>query len=741
MALLKDQYEIISDLGEGGCGQTFIAIDTHLPSKAKCVIKKIHPESTTTPEIHQLIRERFNCEARVLEDLGNECDQIPTLYAYFPFNGEYYLVQEYIEGVTLEKRVLLGGPVTEEEVRNFLDSFLEILIKVHSKKIIHRDIKPPNIILRSKDGKPVLIDFGIVKEVVTLTIDKQGHPMNTIRAGTPGFMPFEQAAGRPVFASDLYSLGITAIFYLTGKMPKDDPTNGQIQWRSLAPNLSSGLTSLINKAIHSDIRKRYKNSKEMLDALRKLPPVRNSQNGKKELITDGKIPTELKPTVLQSEKFFKRNRLRNITILIIIFLFGISGGFLWRFYQSMKNPLLYFDRGVLLYNEGKLDLAIDDFNMAIKLNPANPHSYLKRGEAYNKKGNFDLAVYDFNQVIIMQPDSSEAYCGRGIAYSNQNIYDLAITDFSNAIKMKPDVSNYYYYRGDVYLKRENLDSALVDFTIATKLSARFAEAFYGRGIVYNKKREMKLAIEDFTQVITLQPDNALAYYNRGLAYKNITKQSMKVPSAQSNLDYALEDFNKSIILNPNYADSYYYRGEVYIGKRDYDLAIIDFSKVINLRPDFISAYKNRGNLYLDKKSFETAIQDFSDVIKLQPTDLDAYAKRATAYDKTGMFNLAINDLSEIIKQQPNASNNYRTRAYLYQKIGDSKLAIADFNQYINLNLEDANAYLERARFFNEIGLLEQAISDYKKALALATDEYGIDFRETIREELKNINSK
>lgn len=164
---------------------------------------------------YELIQQRFLREATILETLGSQHPQIPTLYAYFQKAGRFYLVQEWIDGSTLLELVQTAGPMPPEQVRAMLDRLLAILEYVHSQRIIHRDIKPDNIILRTGDFAPVLLDFGAVKEAMSTVIRHPQASQSTLVVGTPGFMPSEQSVGRPVYSSDLYALGLTALYALT----------------------------------------------------------------------------------------------------------------------------------------------------------------------------------------------------------------------------------------------------------------------------------------------------------------------------------------------------------------------------------------------------------------------------------------------------------------------------------------------------------------------------------------------
>ncbi len=261
--LLNNRYNIIRFLGRGGFGETFLAEDTHLPSRSICVVKQLKL-ATKNPQAYDLIQQRFSREAAILEELGKSNQQIPKLYAYFAEHGHFYLVQEWIEGPTLSQKIQLQGRESESFVTHLLVSLLPVLDYIHRLGIIHRDIKPSNIILRQLDSKPVLIDFGIAKEIISSVVN--GHETSSIAVGTMGFMSPEQAMGKPIYSSDIYSLGMTAIYLLTGKHPHElhsQPETNEIIWHSDA-DISNHLAAVLDKAIHLHPSQRYPNAKAML---------------------------------------------------------------------------------------------------------------------------------------------------------------------------------------------------------------------------------------------------------------------------------------------------------------------------------------------------------------------------------------------------------------------------------------------------------------------------------------------
>ncbi|WP_292742989.1 serine/threonine-protein kinase [Nostoc sp. NMS4] len=259
---LRNRFEIIKHLGSGGSGDTYLAIDLDLPGQPHCVVKHFHPKDSN-PVILPIAKKLFDREAEVLYQLGNDHDQIPRLFAHFDEDGDFYLVQEFIDGHALTQEILPGQHLSENTVLNLLKDILEVLAFVHQHDIIHRDIKPQNLMRRYSDRKIVLIDFGSIKKIGAL-----GAGL-TIAVGTPGYMPSEQAKGKPRLCSDIYAVGMIGIQALTGLMPEqlpEDPSTGEVIWRDKA-EVSDALANILDTMVRDRYNQRYSSATEALQAL------------------------------------------------------------------------------------------------------------------------------------------------------------------------------------------------------------------------------------------------------------------------------------------------------------------------------------------------------------------------------------------------------------------------------------------------------------------------------------------
>ena len=332
--LLNNRYRILKTLGRGGFGETYLTEDTHMPSRRKCVLKQLKP-IVKNPKTPLWMKERFQREAAILEELGEGSDQIPQLYAYFSEDDKFYLVQEWIEGLTLDQYWSQEGNLHRDEIEQILRQLLPVLDYVHSRRIIHRDIKPENIILRQGDNKPFLIDFGAVKEAIATEINEESSSSYSASIGTPGYMASEQAAGRPIYSSDLYSLGLTMIFLLTGKSPHEletDPRNGEIIWQEHVSNLDPELATIIDKAIRFHPRDRFTTATQMLDALSN-EAVENNDNltgatlnvspGNNSALANRRNTVDFRQNKAKKPK--KRGLLTNLALFALIAI-AVAGG-------------------------------------------------------------------------------------------------------------------------------------------------------------------------------------------------------------------------------------------------------------------------------------------------------------------------------------------------------------------------------------------------------------------------------
>jgi serine/threonine protein kinase len=265
--VLRNRYKILKKLGSGGFGDTFLAEDMDLPGNPRCVVKHLQARNPN-PEILQIAKRLFNQEAEVLYRLGKHHEQIPELLAHFEENGEFYLVQEFIDGHDLTTEIIPGKQLSETQVLKLLKEILEVLAVVHEHGVIHRDIKLQNI-MRRQDGKIVLIDFGSVKEIKSLATNTEGEVNSTIVIGTPGYIPNEQANGKPRLSSDVYAVGMLGIQALTGVQPRKlptDPADGEVVWRNLV-SISNELANILAKMVRCNFKERYQTAAEALQAL------------------------------------------------------------------------------------------------------------------------------------------------------------------------------------------------------------------------------------------------------------------------------------------------------------------------------------------------------------------------------------------------------------------------------------------------------------------------------------------
>ncbi len=267
--LLVERYRALKIIGRGGFGRTFQAVDEFKPSKPFCVIKQFLPQAQGTENLSKAAL-LFAQEAERLDTLGRH-PQIPELLAYFSQDNRQYLVQEFIDGQTLQQELAWSGAFDERKILELLKSLLPVLEFIHSQQVIHRDIKPENIIRRKRDNQLVLVDFGIAKFVTKIAVSGKGTII-----GSEGYAPPEQAIGKATFSSDIYSLGVTCIHLLTEVEPVNlfDVGEDKWIWRDyLKSKVSDQVKNLLDKMIIRATKKRFQNPREILSLINQIYPT------------------------------------------------------------------------------------------------------------------------------------------------------------------------------------------------------------------------------------------------------------------------------------------------------------------------------------------------------------------------------------------------------------------------------------------------------------------------------------
>ncbi|MHC5596230.1 MAG: protein kinase domain-containing protein, partial [Nostoc sp.] len=249
----------MKQIGKGGFCKTFLAIDEGQFPPVPCIVQQLSLEYESSIT--------FEKKTQQLEELGKH-RQIPAFFAYFQQKEHFYLVQEFIVGTNLAQVVEEEGVFNETQIWQLLEDVLPVFQLISDRNIIHRDIKPHNIIRRSpitKKGDFVIVDFStakIVTEIARLTSETS--------IGSPEYSAPEQTKGKAVFASDLYSLGVTCIYLLTQIPPFDlfDIANDCWVWQQyLTTKVSDRLAQILNKLLQNPVNRRFQSANEVMQAM------------------------------------------------------------------------------------------------------------------------------------------------------------------------------------------------------------------------------------------------------------------------------------------------------------------------------------------------------------------------------------------------------------------------------------------------------------------------------------------
>ncbi|MGB3263605.1 MAG: tetratricopeptide repeat protein [Microcoleus sp.] len=713
--LLDRRYRIIKVTDSSEVGKTYLAADTHRPGYPQCTVREMRLPGTSsqTPELVKVI---FQRNAEIIEELGKH-DKIPELLAYFEENQSLYLIEEFIVGSPLSQELIAGEAWQEDEVITLLSSILEILAFIHSQGFIHRRIQPDRVIRRESDGKFVLVDFSLDKEInpelANCDLLAQTSPKSVKSSlgkkenlGVQGlYVPIEQLEGNPRYNSDIYALGTIAQLAVTGLSPKElsalRKNKNEISWRNRA-TCSAALADTIDRMVDSDCEQRYQEAAEVLAFIKQIAVKWQVA----EPATIIKEAASQPPRQRQTRLLLAATASALILTAVIIYF--------WQSHTPARAKEL-LARGVAKAQQGDKTGAIADYTQAIAMNAGDAETFYRRANARYDTGATAQAIQDYTEAIKVDPSHAKAIYNRGLARLETGDKRGAAEDFTQVLRLSPSDGDAYYQRGLAYYDLADYRTAIEDYTQAIRLNPKDATAYSNRGLARSASGDKAGAMADFTQAIQISPKQASVYYSRGRSRFNLA-------------DYqgAMEDYSKAIELEPEQADAYTNRCSAYLNLATYDKAIEDCSRAINLDPKDEAAYNNRCIAYLNLKQFQKAAEDCSLAIGLNSNNPKAYSNRGLARSGSGDQLGAVEDFTRAISLNPSDAVAYSNRGTLYSEQKNYPLAVEDFAQSLRLNPNNATAFYSRGLVRRQLKDRAGAIEDFQKAATLFLEQGRAD---------------
>lgn len=591
--LLNGRYQLIQILGTNTLGHTYLVEDTQASESPRRVIRHMQLPSKN-PRTLKFVITVLKKKAESLGKLSSY-NRAPKILASFEEDNNFYLVEEFIEGRSLEEEIQPGQMLSPHEVITLVEEILDILVTVHAWGFVHRCIKPSSLIRRGSDQQLVLTGFGIFKEIGAQVAQSQGIPPEQYFNGSSAYISPEQFNKQVHFNTDLYAVGVIGIQALTGLSAPEIASvlrnrigESLRSWKTLpAAQGNSELVAILEKLVHPDSQQRYQQSTDALDDLQRLKV-------RKPVTKLPPPPTVIPVTPLKP----KRRSPRWLG-------YALAGGFvvglglvLWQSHLPQAGVAHYFVQRARQQTQDALEEdAIATYTRAIQINPTST-AFFERGMLYLRQERQQEALEDLTQAIQRNPTFADAYYQRGNIRFNLGDYQSAAADYTEALKLNPNFTEVYVNRGTVRAEIGDEQGALEDYSQAIQLDPNLSAAYLNRCLSRSNLEDHRGAIADCTQAIALQPNSVLAYQNRGLVRRRL-----------GDFSGAIEDFNIAIRLDPTDPDPYYNRGLARSELGDQAGAIADFTSAIQQDPQHVFAYYDRALVRAEMNDIEGAIAD------------------------------------------------------------------------------------------------------------------------------------
>lgn len=334
-------------------------------------------------------------------------------------------------------------------------------------------------------------------------------------------------------------------------------------------------------------------------------------------------------------------------------------------------------------------------------------AYQQRGRAQRDAERYELALADFESALRLDPDHADSLAGRGETYRLLGQNEKALTSFDRAVDLDPEDDWAVVSRGQTYNAMSRHDEAIADLTRAIELDPNYQWAITYRGLVHQEALRYDEALADFTRAIELNGASDWAIALRGDTYRRLNRY-----------DEALAEFNRAIEIDPNYDGALGSRGATFLAMGRHDDAIADLSRAIEIDPEYRWAIATRGRAYRDAQRFDEAVADFSRAIALMPDEQWPTWLRADTYRQMGRYDEALADFNRAIEVDPDDFWLFTHRGETYRQMGRYDEALADFTRAAELDPQDGWTIGSRGQTYLAMGRHDDAIADLNRAAEL-----------------------
>ncbi len=677
-------YHVLKPIGSGGMGVVFLAEDQLL--RRKVALKKL-PPFLTDYDAH---RARFLREAQLASALDHP--NICTILEIVEHDGQYVIVMQNIDGKPLSE-LISGKPMQEEQILSVALQVASVLDVAHSKGIIHRDVKPANVMITSS-GQVKVLDFGVAKLHEQTETEEGGsgeYPglltATGIAFGTPAYMSPEQASGKSVdFRSDLFSFGIVLYEMATGRRPF--PGSSKTQFfnqivsvepespSNINPEISHELERIIQKCIRKDVNLRYQSAKEIINDLQALQNKRRPVGWQERLFGSG----------------FQYSILRIVLVAAVLIT---AFAFIFKRLPGGDSPEAIHSLAVLPFENRTGTDEFQYLSDGISESLINDLSQLKGLRVMSRGSAFRFEKTKDPIGAARQLKVQAVVTGRVVRHGDQITLNAELTDARDerhlwGAQYSQNLSDVLHLQERIYREiAQNLRLKLSpdEKEQVAKSHTKSGEAYnlYFKGrYQWNKYQQSTFlkSIEYYNRAIELDPTYALAYAGIGDAYLLLAVDGNMppaevMPKAEVAIYKALglddtlpevytslgmykmfyewdwagaeKSFLRAIELNPNYADVYHFYGHYNQAMGRSEKAIELTMKAVELDPLSLIIQSELGFAFYEAHQFDRAIIEYKKSLEAEPSFVYASWGLSLAYQEKGLFKESLLELERARK--------------------------------------------------------------------------------------------